>query len=50
MYFVPGAWLPRGNRATCMMQHGKLSDAKAAERMKAYWAETLERLKGVLEA
>lgn len=31
------------------MQHNKLADAKAAERMKTYWAKALERLKAALE-
>jgi len=32
------------------VQHSKLADAKQAESMKAYWADRLERLKGMLEA
>lgn len=31
------------------VQHSKLPDAAEAERMKAYWAEALERLKDLLE-
>ena len=31
------------------VQHGKLRDAKAAERMKTHWAKTLGRLQEVLE-
>jgi len=31
------------------VQHGKLHDAAAARRMKAYWGEQLDRLKEVLE-
>jgi len=32
------------------VQHGKLRDARAAERMKSYWTAQLERLKALLEA
>ncbi|MBI4540583.1 MAG: hypothetical protein HY704_13865 [Gemmatimonadetes bacterium] len=32
------------------VQHGKLPDAAAAERMKEYWARTLEALKSAVEA
>lgn len=31
------------------VQHGKLPNAAAGERMKKYWAEALERLKAVVE-
>ncbi len=37
-------------KSLVVVQHGKLPDAKAAETMKAYWSEALERLKGSLEA
>ena len=39
-----------GNTTQVTVQHSKLADAKQAERMKAYWAERLERLQGMLEA
>lgn len=32
------------------VEHSKLADSREAERMKAYWAERLERLKRTLEA
>lgn len=38
------------NKSLVTVQHSKLTDAKEAERLKAYWAEKLDRLKGVLEA
>ena len=42
---------PRGTTKTVVaVQHGKLRDARAAERMKSYWAAQLERLKTLLEA
>ena len=42
---------PRGeSKSQVTVQHSKLPDAKAAERMKAYWAKALDRLKGSLEA
>lgn len=40
----------KGDRKTQVsVQHGKLPDTRAASRMKAYWAESLERLKNALE-
>ena len=36
-------------KAQVTVQHGKLRDARQAERMRAYWGERLDRLKGVLE-
>ena len=38
------------SKCQVVAQHSKLAKAKAAARMKAYWTENLERLKGVLEA
>ena len=32
-----------------VVQHTKLSNARAADRMKAYWSDALDRLKGTLE-
>ena len=41
---------PRDNgKSLVAVQHGKLPDAKAAERMKAYWGQQLDRLKATLE-
>jgi uncharacterized protein YndB with AHSA1/START domain len=40
----------KGNsRSQVVVQHGKLSDAKAVEKMKAHWSKALNRLKEVLE-
>jgi uncharacterized protein YndB with AHSA1/START domain len=39
-----------GGKSQVAVQHGKLANAKQADRMKTYWAERLERLKGILEA
>ncbi|MBI1941147.1 MAG: DUF4287 domain-containing protein [Acidobacteria bacterium] len=36
-------------KSVVTVQHGKLPDAEAARRMKAYWGEQLDHLKGVLE-
>lgn len=42
---------PRGAaKSMVAVQHGKLADTKAAERMKAFWAKALDRLATVLEA
>ena len=38
----------KGDRTAVTVQHNKLSDADAAERMKAYWAEALGRLAALL--
>jgi uncharacterized protein YndB with AHSA1/START domain len=44
------AFAARGKgRCQVAAQHGKLPDAKAAARMKAYWAEALERMRALLE-
>ncbi len=41
---------PKGDgKSQVTVQHGKLPDAKAADRMKAYWRKTLDRLKEFLE-
>jgi uncharacterized protein YndB with AHSA1/START domain len=37
------------NKSQVAVQHSKLSDAKAAAKMKAYWAKALDRLRGMLE-
>ena len=37
----------KGDRTAVSVQHTKLPDAAAAERMKAYWAEALGRLAGL---
>jgi uncharacterized protein YndB with AHSA1/START domain len=39
MFYAKGA-----SKAQVTVQHSKLPDAKAAERMKTYWSEALERL------
>jgi len=41
--------LPKGEKTTVAVQHCKLQGARAAERMKTYWGEQLERLKALLE-
>ncbi len=38
------------NKSQVAVQHSKLGNAKEAARQKAYWAERLNHLKGVLEA
>jgi uncharacterized protein YndB with AHSA1/START domain len=41
---------PKGeDRCQVSVQHNKLADAEAAERMKAYWADALDALQKVLE-
>jgi uncharacterized protein YndB with AHSA1/START domain len=39
----------KGSRTLVAVQQNKLPDAEAAERMKAYWAAALERLRGYVE-
>jgi uncharacterized protein YndB with AHSA1/START domain len=40
----------KGNgKSQVALQHGKLPDTKAAEKMKTYWGKTLQRLKASLE-
>ena len=46
---VAVAFLPKGDKSQVVAQHSKLSDAKAAARMKAFWAQALDRLKETLE-
>src|SRR5262245_32820076 len=42
---------PKGEgKCQVTVQHSKLADAAAGERMKAYWGEQFDRLKGLLEA
>ncbi len=42
---------PKGQgKSQISVQHGKLPDAKAAERMKLYWADKLEQLRQTLES
>ena len=38
-----------GGKSQVSVQHGKLGSAAEAARKKAYWAASLERLKGLLE-
>jgi hypothetical protein len=41
---------PRGdNKSQVAVQHSKLPDARAAARMKKYWADALDRLRASLE-
>ncbi len=48
---VDVSFYPRGNnKSQVVVQHGKLPDAKQAGRMKSFWGEKLDRLKGMLEA
>jgi uncharacterized protein YndB with AHSA1/START domain len=37
------------DKSTVQLQHGKLKNATAAKRQKAFWADALERLKALLE-
>jgi hypothetical protein len=47
---VAAAFLPKGsNKCQVVAQHSKLPDAKAAAKMKAFWARALDRLKGSIE-
>lgn len=46
---VAVAFYPKGNKSQVVAQHSKLSDAKAAARMKTFWAQALRRLKETLE-
>src|SRR5262245_32830836 len=47
---VEVVFYPKGEgKCQVTVQHNKLADAAAGERMKTYWGEQLERLKGVLE-
>jgi uncharacterized protein YndB with AHSA1/START domain len=45
------AFVAKGDdKSQIVVQHSKLPDAKAATRMKAYWAKTLDRLRESLES
>jgi uncharacterized protein YndB with AHSA1/START domain len=57
---IRGAWgeggrldvqfYPKGDAKTQItIQHNKLADAEAGQRMKAYWAEALERLRALMD-
>lgn len=47
---VAAAFLAKGDGKTQVVaQHHKLPDAKAAARMKKFWTEALDRLKGLIE-
>jgi uncharacterized protein YndB with AHSA1/START domain len=44
------AFVPREKDKTQVVaQHGKLPDAKAAAKMKKFWSEAFDRLKGILD-
>ncbi|MCI0532189.1 MAG: hypothetical protein L0Y74_09620 [candidate division Zixibacteria bacterium] len=44
------SFLPKGKeKSQIVVQHGKLPDAGAAEKMKIYWSRKLDRLREVLE-
>lgn len=44
------AFYPKGNgKCQVVAQHNKIPDAKAAAKMKTFWAKALDRLKEVLE-
>ena len=44
------AFYPKGaDKSQVVAQHGKLSDAKSAAKMKKFWAEALDRLKALIE-
>lgn len=45
MFYPKGA-----SRSQVTVQHSKLPDAKAGEKMKAFWGKSLERMAGVLKA
>lgn len=47
---VAAAFLPKGSdKCQVVAQHSKLPDAKAAAKMKAFWARALDRLKESIE-
>ena len=47
---VAAAFVPKGsNKCQVVAQHSKLPDARAAAKMKAFWAKALDRLKGSIE-
>jgi len=45
-----GFYETKGGNSQVAVQHGKLKSAKEADRMKAFWAKALSRLKAQLEA
>jgi len=48
---VEVGFYPKGARKSQVaVQHNKLPDAKAAARMKTYWAGALDRLKELVES
>ena len=47
---VAAAFLPKAaNKCQVVAQHSKLADAKAAARMKTFWAKALDGLKDLIE-
>ena len=46
---VAVAFYPKGEKCQVVAQHNKLSDAKAAAKMKKFWAGALDRLKEAIE-
>ena len=47
---VAAAFLPKGSdKCQVVAQHSPLPDAKAAAKMKVFWAKALDRLKGLIE-
>ena len=47
---VVSAFYPKGEgKCQVVAQHGKLKDARAGAKMKAFWSDTLDRLKELLE-
>ena len=46
---VAVTFLPKAGKTQVVAQHNKLPDAKAAAKMKTFWAQTLDRLKATLE-
>jgi uncharacterized protein YndB with AHSA1/START domain len=44
------AFVPKGdNKTQVVAQHAKLPNAKAAQKMKSYWGDALDRLRGSIE-
>ena len=46
---VAVAFIPKSDKSQVVAQHSKLPDAKAAAKMKTFWAEALEHLKKTIE-
>lgn len=44
-----GFYSKADNKSQVAIEHGKLQDAAAGERMKAYWGEAFDRLRTLLE-